>query len=450
MQPISRRRLLERTLLSSACAAGALLGLPRLGRTQQLVSPLNVVWWGEEEAPGLQRWVDDTLAKFRAETGVELISRLEESEEVAEGFTEAATAGRDVPDVQFFWNGIFLMENVWRGLLRPLNGLVSHSVLKRSGATSHSVFDGKQYRVGFYSLGFGMAYNKRLLDRAGLNPEQPPLTWDALLNACDRLRAANIVPIMGGVSDGFWGDWFLTNALPQQLDSVQEALQLFIGNLDWREPLFHDHWRRLEQLQKLGFLNSTITELGMYDGLELFNAGQAAFTMSVTPSLPNHLSRLGAENVGFMVMPVFGRGKMAGRPIIDKQGFGIPTRAVNPTTAARFLEFIHSKERVQALWTLGHQIPADEAFDASVIDDPVMRDVVARYWGSSPVLTIEDLMPVRFWTDAMMVASQRIVAGEMTGEQAGELAHSLTENWRASVSPEIVNNYAVWGNAGLD
>ena len=414
------------------------------------MNPLSVVWWGEQEAPGVQRWVDDTLARFQAETGVQLLARLEDSAEVAEGFTRAATAGQDVPDVQFFWNGIFLMESVWRGLLLPLNGLVSHNVLKRSGATSHSVFDGKQYRVGFYTLGFGMAYNKRLLDRAGLDADQPPATWEALLNACDRLRAAGIVPIMGGVSDGFWGDWFLTNALPQQLDSVQEALQLFIGNLDWREPLYHDHWVHLEQLHKLGFLNDNITQLGMYDGLELFNAGQAAFTMSVTPSLPNHLARLGADSVGFMVMPVFGHGKMAGQPIIDKQGFGIPTRAANPTTAARFLEFIHSKERVQSMWTLGHQIPADEVFDASAIDDPVMRDVFARYWGSSPILTIEDLMPVRFWTEAMFVASQRIVAGAMTGEQAGELAHSVTEAWRASVSPDIVNNYAVWGNAGLD
>ncbi len=447
MTPLTRRRLLERAALAGGIAA---LGLPRISQARQLVSPLNVVWWGEDEAPGIHRWIDDTLTRFQAETGVELISRLEDSAEVAEGFTRAASAGLDVPDVQFFWNGQFVMESVWRGLLLPLNGLVSHSVLKRSGATSHSVFDGKQYRVGFYTHGFGMAYNKRLFDRAGLNADDPPRTWDALLNACDRLRSAGIVPIMGGVSDGFWGDWFLTNALPQQLDSVQEALQLFIGNLDWREPLYHDHWVHLEQLRQLGFLNDDITQLGMYDGLELFNGGHAAITFSVTASLPNHLARLGADSVGFMVMPVFGRGKLAGQPIIDKQGFGIPTRAANPTTAARFLEFIHSKERVQAMWTLAHQIPADEAFDASVIDDPVMRDVVARYWGSSPILTIEDLMPLSFWNDAMFVASQKIVAGEMTGEEAGELAHSVTEAWRTSASPEIVNNYAVWGNAGLD
>jgi ABC-type glycerol-3-phosphate transport system substrate-binding protein len=446
-------RLTRRALFTRAAPLAALATLARstpLARAAQLTSPLKVVWWGEQEAPGIQRWMDDTLARFTSETGVAIQSRLEDSEEVAEGFASAAAAGSDLADVQFFWNGIFLMDSVWRGFLLPLNGLISHSVLKRSGPTSHSMFEGKQYRVGFYTHGFGMAYNKRLLDRAGLNADAPPTTWDGLLNACDRLRAAGIVPIMGGVSDGFWGDWFLTNALPQQLDSVDEALQLFIGNLDWREPRYHDHWARLEELSKHGFLNDDITQLGMYDGLRLFNSGRAGFTLSITASLPNHLAQLGSESVGLTVMPVFGQGKMAGRPIIDKQGFGIPSRAANPGTAARFLEFMHSKERVQAMWTLAHQIPADEAFDKSIVDDPVMRGVVERYWGSNPVLTIEDLMPLRFWTDAMFVASQKIVAGEMTGQQAGELAHQVTEAWRGSVSPETVNNYAIWGNGGLD
>jgi hypothetical protein len=49
----------------------------------------------------------------------------------------------------------------------------------------------------------------------------------------------------------------------------------------------------------------------------------------------------------------------------------------------------------------------------------------------------------------MFVASQQIVAGSMTGQQAGDLAHRVTESWRAAVDPETVNNYAIWGN-GLE
>jgi len=440
---MKRRRFLE-------VSAGALLAGSLAPRIALATNTLEVLWWGEDEANGVHRWVDDTIARFTAETGIPIASRLIGSDEVAEAFTTIAKQGGHVPDVQFLWNGIFLMQAVWDGLLLPLNGVVSQSILKRSGATIHSVFEGKQYRVGFYRLGFGMAYNKRLLDQAGLNADDPPRTWDAFLNACDRLRAAGILPFAGGTSDGVWGDWFLTSALPQQLDGTAEALQLFIGNLDWREPRYHDHWVRLEELAKLGVFNADISDIGMYDALTMFKQGKAAFCMSVTASLPAAQASLGADGVGFMVMPVFGQGKMAGQPIIDKQGFGIPAHAADPATASRFLEFMHSKERLQAMWTLSHQIPADEAFDTSIVDDPLMQRVVAQFVTGNPVLTVEDLMPVQFWQDAMFVASQEIVAGRMTGQQAGDLAHRVTEAWRTSVSPETVNNYAIWGNSLTD
>jgi multiple sugar transport system substrate-binding protein len=410
---------------------------------------LDLQWWGEQESPGIQRWIDDTMARFTAETGVPITHRLLDNDELAEGFTQANEAGSPVPDVQFLWNGIFLMQAVWRGFVRPLNGTIPPSILKRSGATSHSVFEGNQYRVGFYTLGFGFAYNKPLLDRAGLDADNPPATWDGFLNACDHLRSAGILPMIGGVTDGFWGDWFLTSALPQQLDTTQDSVDLFIGNRDWREPRYHDHWARLEQLSRLGFLNDDISQLSMYDGLSLFDQGKAAFTLNITARMPHSQEQLGTGNVGMMVMPVFGQGKMAGQPIIDKQGFGIPTRAVDPTTAARFLEFMHSKERLQAMWTLSHHIPADEAFDTSIVDDPLMKSVVERWVTGKHVLTIEDLMPVQFWSDVMFVASQKIVAGQMTGEEAGELAHRVTDAWRASVDPDTINNYAIWGNGLL-
>jgi len=442
MTSITRRTLLSR--VATASAAG--LALSRVARARA-AQDLEVLWWGQQEANGIERWMDDTIQRFTLETGIPISARLLDNDEVAEGFTHAAEAGEHVPDVQFLWNGIFLMQSVWRGLVQPLNGIVSHSILKRSGATSHSVFEGKQYRVGFYRLGFGMAFNKRLLERAGLNPDDPPRTWDGFLNACDRLRAAGIIPFVGGTSDGYWGDWFLTSALPQQLDSTAEALQLFIGNLDWREPRYHDHWVRLEELSRHGFFNGDIHDIGMYDALRMFNDGQAGFCLNITAGLPQAQAQLGADAVGFMVMPVFGQGKMAGQPIIDKQGFGIPVRANDPATAARFLEFMHSKERLQAMWTLSRQIPADEAFDTSIVEEPLMKSVVERFVTGNPVLTVEDLMPVEFWTNAMFVASQQIVSGSMSGQEAGDLAHRVTEAWRSSVTPETVNNYAIWGNS---
>jgi raffinose/stachyose/melibiose transport system substrate-binding protein len=444
-RPMSRRALLKTAAIGgTALAASWTSHATRAAWAAQTVPRLKMVWWGESEAVGIQWWIADTLARFSAQTGVVVEPTLVDIDDVVDGFTSAAEAG-SVPDIQFFWNGIFHMQSVWRGFLLPLNGLVSRSVLERSGATHHSLFEGKQYRAGFYRLGFGVAYNKRVFDRAGLDADSPPTTWDALLNACDRLKASGVIPIAGGVRDGFFGDWYLTNALPQQLDSEFEALQLFIGNLDWREPRYHDHWSRLEELYKHRFFNADIASLTLYDGTRLFDSGRAALCFNTTAALPESEAALGADSVGYMVMPVFGKGKMAGVPIVDAQGFGIPTGAADPRNAARLIEFMHTKERLQAYWTMSRQIPTDEAFDSSVVDEPLIKSVVERWFLGNNVLTIEDLMPNKFWTEAMFVASQKIVAGELTGEQAGDLAHDVTEAWKTT-NPDTVNNYAIWGN----
>jgi ABC-type glycerol-3-phosphate transport system substrate-binding protein len=403
---------------------------------------LRMSWWGEEEALGLSRWIEDTVARFEADTGVHIDVTPIRTEDVVAQFTAAAEAG-DPPDIQYFWNGIYHMENVWRGYVEPLNGLVSRSVLARSGATPLSTFDGKQYRAGFSAEGWGLAYNKLLFDQAGLDADDPPRTWDALLDAGERLQAAGIVPFGGGARDGYFGDWYFTNGLIQNLNAPAEAISLFIGDLDWREPKYHEHWSRLLELRRLGFFNDDIGTLDHFDSLARFDAGQYAMCLRTTPSLPGSQDLLGRGNVGMMVMPVFGSGRMAGVPILDAHGFGIPSAARDKRGAARFIEYMHTKERLQAMWSLSRQIPSDEAFDPSVVDDPLLRDVYDTWVAGPHNQFIGDLMPTRFWTDVMFVASQRILAGEIGGEEAGDLAYAVTEEWR-DANPDTVNNYARW------
>ena len=51
-----------------------------------------------------------------------------------------------------------------------------------------SVYQGKQYRVGWYIVGFGIEYDKQAFDDAGLDADSPPTTWDAFLDACDKIK----------------------------------------------------------------------------------------------------------------------------------------------------------------------------------------------------------------------------------------------------------------------
>jgi hypothetical protein len=52
-------------------------------------------------------------------------------------------------------------------------------------------------------------------------------------------------------------------------------------------------------------------------------------------------------------------------------------------------------------------------------------------------------MPTLFWTDAMFVNSQKIIAGEYTGEQAGENAQAVSEKWREQ-NPDLLEHYTIW------
>ena len=433
--PITRRGLLQG---SAALGAGAALGglMPSLSRAQD--TSLTMWWWGEQELPGLKAFVDDSVANY---TGATVNTMLQDTAVVISQFQTAAAAG-EAPDMQYFWNGIYHMESVWFGYAQPVNGLVSDELLKATNPTLLSNYDGNVYRVGWYPIPMVWYYNKELFNKAGLNADSPPLTWDELLDACDKLKSAGIAPIGGGIQDGYWGEWYLGHALPQNLDSTGEALDLFIGDRSFRDPKYHEHWTRLQELRDLGFLNKDMSSLELYPGIDLIVAGELAMGESIGTRLPADSTATGGQ-IGCMVMPVYGTGKMAGIPILDVQGIGIATDSENPQAAAAFLEYLHTPERLQAFWDATGWIPSNTNFDDSIIEDETVRTMWQNWGLSANIPYVANLTPGQFYEQALIPAGQQVVEGTLTGEEAGDLAARVVEEWR-SFNPDLVEKYQKW------
>ena len=434
--PLSRRRFLRS---SAALGAGAALGGVLPSTPSRAAGPeLRAWWWGEQELPGLQAFVDDSVARYGA-ASVETM--LQDTSVVISQFQTAAAAG-EAPDIQYFWNGIYHMESVWFGYVRPVNGLVSDALIEASNPTLLSHFGGDVYRVGWYSIPMVWYYNKDLFDRAGLDADTPPATWSALLDACDKLRSAGIEPIGGGIQDGYWGEWYLGHALPQNLDSTAEALDLFIGDRDFREPKYHEHWVRLEELRNLGFLNQDMGSLELYPGIDLIVAGKLAMGESIGTRLPADSKATGGR-IGCMVMPVYGKGRMAGQPIFDVQGLGISRDSEHPEAAAAFLEYLHTPERLQAFWDATGWIPSNVNFDARVIEDEAVRSMWERWGMAANIPYVANLTPGQFYEQALIPSAQQIVQGRISGEEAGELAARVVREWR-DFNPDLVESYQQW------
>ena len=108
---------------SSAAPAATSAGSTAAGSTAAApAGDIKMWWWGEQEAVGIQKWMDDAMSRFTAERGGKVDALLMDTDQVIPQFTKAAAAG-DVPDVQFLFNGIYHMENVWLGYLSPLDTL---------------------------------------------------------------------------------------------------------------------------------------------------------------------------------------------------------------------------------------------------------------------------------------------------------------------------------------
>ena len=431
----SRREVLKTT---ASIAAGA-AAIKFASATAQAQSPeLNMWWWGEQELPGLQAYVDENT---KAYTAAAVKPMLQDTAVVISQFQTAAAAGK-APDIQFLWNGIYHMESVWLGYLRPLDGLIPDDIIKASNPTLLSRFGGKTYRVGWYPLPMIWIYNKDLFEKAGLDAENPPKTWDEFLNACDKLKAAGIAPVGGGIQDGYWGEWYFGHALAQNVDSAGEVIQLFTGEKDFREPKYHEHWVKLEELKKKDFFNSEMASTDLYSGIYLLVDGKVAMGLSVASRLPKD-SKTTNGRIGVMVMPVYGKGKLAGQPIFDSQGLGISAGSANPEAAAKFLEYLQSPAVLKTMFEKTGWIPSSTNFDISVIEDPVVRDMWQK-WGLSPNIPyLANLVPGQFYEQALLPTAQQVIGGKITGAQAGDLAADVAKQWR-DFNPDVVENYKKW------
>lgn len=437
---ISRRSFLKAASMAGL-GAGFLHGLPSFANpVRQDTLELSLWWWADDPAYGA--WVEDTAKKFtEVNPGINISTLQQDTCCVISQFTTAAAAG-ETPDVQFFFNGIYHIENVWQGYLEPLNDWIPEEVRVNSNASPLSVFGGKQYRLGWYPVPLLWEYNKDAFDKAGLDADNPPKTWDEWLAACDKLKTAGITPMGGGLSDGFWGEWYLGNALTQSLDSPGDAIDLFIGDKDFRDPRYYAFWSRLEDMVKNGFMNDDMLSLDLFTAINKVTTGEAAVTQVVGSVAASHIPTLG-DRVGMMVMPVFGEGKLAGIPISDSQGWGIPAAAQHKQESANILQFMQTPERLNAFWEMHNFFPVNTTWDPGVIQDPTLKQLYDTWVGGNTNVYIPDLMPTQFWTDAMFIAAQEIVSGNMTGEQAGEQNAQVVQQWRDN-NPDILGNYQQW------
>jgi raffinose/stachyose/melibiose transport system substrate-binding protein len=343
--------------------------------------PVTIEWWHiQNNDPGLSLW-EDVAAEFEdAHPHVTIDITVYENEAFKTAVAPRLQAG-DPPDLFQSWGGGGLMEEVDAGLVKDVTADVEPWIdgLNTAAVNMYQV-DGKQYGVPF-DLGMaGFWYNQDLFEEAGI--DEPPTTWDELLDDVQQLKDADITPIALGEGDKWpgmfwWAYLALRSGGPEPMLQAGED-----GSFD--SDAFVEAGERLEELIAMDPFQDGF-QAAVWDGAggqaATIGTGQAAMHLmgQWAPGTQNANSPDGegiGEALGWFPFPEVEGGE--GDPTDafgGGNGFAVGKDA--PPEAVEFLEYVTSMD-VARRWgeTNSGILPVTIGSEDSTTD-PYLQDVLA-------------------------------------------------------------------------
>ena len=386
--------------------------------------------------------MDETIAMYTKEhPNIEIEAVLQSTDSLVPAF-QAAAAAKQGPDIQYFWGGVWTLENAWSGALVPVDGLIPADELSHYINNFERTYDGKLWGVPWYLSGNPFVFNPDLFTKAGLDPNNPPKTWDDLKAACAKLNAAGITPIAGGLKDGWFGGWLFSILARQPLDSEKDFMSASVGNAKFTDPKFAEWWSRLDELKTAGCWNKDINSLDYQQGQDLFVQGKAAMIFGNDTFLKGWADTIGWDKMSVMKVPTYGTGKLADDYVVTAQGWGITSWSEHPQEAADFLKYMHTTDRVNAWFKDTGVIPADDRMDTGLIDQPTLKQIYE--WDTTVAgPNLENFIPSILDEQSNFSGTQLLFSGDKTPAELAAMADDVAQKWREQ-SPDAVKNFETW------
>lgn len=296
-------------------------------------------------------WVDQQIGRFEVQNhGWKIVtSLLPFSNGANAAQLEAAFASHNTPDLMNLYSGQF--TNAYTKVLLPLTSFVAKTP-GLYGSIPESVWNiectkyqcnggkGTILGVPWNSGAYYLFYNKALLAKAGI--AQPPATYTQLFADCTKLRAAGVLPLSMGASDGYDTSNVFTSNLVSTL-GPGDMSAILAGKLGYDNPKLVAALQPVLQLTSPSTKCTSTDALGQdqLHGINAFQAGQAAMTPYFGLQLATFKQALGTK-LGVAPLPLSGSGPLlhvnngyAGNPF---DGWVIPKGSQNVAMAWKFIQ----------------------------------------------------------------------------------------------------------------
>ena len=267
------------------------------------------------------------------------------------------------PDVFFNWGGGSIRPFVEADLLMPLDDMIKKQPKLRTMFVP-TVFDaakvnGKAYGVPMRGTQPVLLFaNEKVLDKAGV---KQPETWDDLLDAVPKLKAAGVTPIAVGGGDQWptlmWFEYLYDRiAGPGLLKKALSGDKEVWAGADSRKAL-----RTLRQLVDTGAFGRNYDSVKYTDGgtPALLAKGKAGFELMGSWYFSQQQAQapdFAKSDLSYTTFPTVPGGKGDPADVVGNTNnyYSVTKNASHPEAIAKFLELMYSERFVNAQLEIGN------------------------------------------------------------------------------------------------
>lgn len=253
-----------------------------------------------EQTTPLQKIVDD----FAAANGVEVKLQVYPSDEYMQVLTAAINAGSQIDVV--LANGQDLRFMAQKGIVQDLTRKVTYKDRFLPPMLVPFTFSGHLYGLPANALATsGIYYNKEIFAKVGIS--RPPATYEELVAAAKKLKAAGIAPIaMGGGDVYMWPMWFFQAfAQTSKNRSFERTVDTLLGKAKFTDKDYVDAFAWLGRFGKDQLFVNGVNGTSMDSARSLFVSGKAAMFYGGTWEINGfYQSGMTADRMGIIKFPV--------------------------------------------------------------------------------------------------------------------------------------------------
>ena len=206
------------------------------------------------------------------------------------------------PDLLFNWSGVAYGIDAGKNhLYEPLNDILPDGMFdKIAGWGGITDSDGNIYGVPYDIAIAGLAYNKDMFTKAGIEFSDFPRLWywDEFIEICQKLKDAGYTPLGFANKEGYYGEWWLGYPTASYFNSDEEISNYYQKESVNSEP-FLDALAKYKYLYDQGyFLKEGLTLDHTNNTQQQFIGEKVAMQFTEAMYTKTYVDSLGAEKVG--------------------------------------------------------------------------------------------------------------------------------------------------------